>query len=84
MQNLDTLIEEAEKDWPKLQVRLSSGWRGVRSGWLTPIHLYNTTYKQQARLERIRAMVVKKENLILNLTGDRQTLGDVLVRLSFV
>lgn len=34
----------------------------------------------QARLERIRAMVVKKENLILNLTGDRQTLGDVLVR----
>ena len=34
----------------------------------------------QARLERIRAMVVKKENLILNLTGDRQTLADVLVR----
>lgn len=25
-------------------------------------------------------MVVKKENLILNLTGDRQTLADVLVR----
>lgn len=34
----------------------------------------------QARLERIRELVVKKENLILNLTGDRQTLGDALVR----
>lgn len=58
------------------------GTQRMDVGALTPPYtpsLHPSTH-HQARLERIRELVVKKENLILNLTGDRQTLGDALVR----
>lgn len=34
----------------------------------------------RARLERIREAVVRKEGLLLNLTGDKDVLKEVLVR----